>query len=175
MSRQPVLQLDPPVLPLLALLGLWACSSGSDAERAERGLELSPVQLNLEGKDRSQVGLGSYIVNAQAACNDCHTAPPYEPGGNPYQGQPERINAARFLGGAQVPGPGGVLVTAPNLTPDANGRPGGLTEDAFVELIRTGKENGDILQVMPWPVYGKMSDQELRAIYAYLTAIPRVQ
>jgi hypothetical protein len=28
------------------------------------------------------------------------------------------------------------------------------------------------LQVMPWPVYGKMSDRDLRAIYEYLRAIP---
>ena len=29
-----------------------------------------------------------------------------------------------------------------------------------------------ILQVMPWPVYGKMSDRELEAIYEFLRAIP---
>ena len=31
-----------------------------------------------------------------------------------------------------------------------------------------------LLQVMPWPVYGKMSDRELHAIYEFLRAIPCV-
>ena len=31
------------------------------------------------------------------------------------------------------------------------------------------------LQVMPWPVYGKMSDRELEAIYEFLRAIPMIQ
>jgi hypothetical protein len=29
-----------------------------------------------------------------------------------------------------------------------------------------------LLQVMPWPVYGQMSDREIAAIYEYLSAIP---
>ncbi len=32
--------------------------------RIQRGLEIAPVSLNLEGKNRALVGLGSYIVNA---------------------------------------------------------------------------------------------------------------
>jgi hypothetical protein len=28
------------------------------------------------------------------------------------------------------------------------------------------------LQVMPWPIYGKMSDHDLRAVYEYLKALP---
>ena len=31
-----------------------------------------------------------------------------------------------------------------------------------------------LLQVMPWPVYGKMSDRELEAIYEFLRAIPLI-
>ena len=56
------------------------------------GYEIAPVPLNLEGKNLEQrhlVGLGSFIVNAQADCNGCHTAggPPnfnYANNGNPY-------------------------------------------------------------------------------------------
>ena len=38
------------------------------------GFKIAPVPLNLEGKNRDLVGLGSFIVNAQADCNGCHTA-----------------------------------------------------------------------------------------------------
>ena len=56
------------------------------------GYAITPVTLNLEGKNREQlrlVGFGSFIVNAQADCNGCHTggAPPnfnYANNGNPY-------------------------------------------------------------------------------------------
>jgi hypothetical protein len=53
------------------------------------GYAIAPVALNLEGKNRDLVGLGSFIVNAQADCNGCHTAggPPnfnYANNGNPY-------------------------------------------------------------------------------------------
>ena len=45
--------------------------------RIARGFEIAPVPLNLNGLDRQLVGLGSYIVNGQGGCNDCHTNPPF--------------------------------------------------------------------------------------------------
>ena len=139
-------------------------------ERIRRGFEINPVQLNLRGKDPQLVGLGSYVVNT-GGCNDCHTNPPYLPGGDPFLGEKEMINAAAFLGGGTPFGPG--LMSA-NLTPDASGRPAGLTFAQFKRLLRTGidPEDGEILQVMPWPVFGKKTDLELRAVYEYLRAIP---
>jgi hypothetical protein len=32
--------------------------------------------------------------------------------------------------------------------------------------------DGDLLQIMPWPIYHNMTDRDLRAIYEYLSAIP---
>ena len=54
----------------------------------------------------------------------------------------------------------------PSLTPDASGRPAGLTFAEFKRLMRTGidPEDGHLLQVMPWPVFGKKTDRDLRAI-----------
>src|ERR1700724_2210723 len=49
--------------------------------RIERGFPMAPVPLNLEGKNRELVGLGSYLVNAVASCNDCHSAGPQTHGG----------------------------------------------------------------------------------------------
>jgi hypothetical protein len=139
-------------------------------ERIRRGFQINPVQLNLRGKDPQLVGLGSYIVNT-GGCNDCHTNPPYLPGGDPFKGEREAINAPAFLGGGTPFGPG--LVSA-NLTPDSSGRPAGLSWPQFKRLLRTGidPEDGELLQVMPWPVFGKKTDLELRAVYEYLRAIP---
>ena len=146
----------------------------AEAERIIRGYRINPVPLNLRGKDPQLVGLGSYIVNT-SGCNDCHTNPPYLEGGDPFLGQPEKINAAAFLGGGTPFGPPGGLVSA-NLTPDASGRPAGLTLDEFKRALKTGidPDDGHRLQVMPWPVFGKKTDHELRAIYEYLRAIPSI-
>ena len=163
------------VLALTAPLG--GCDNDDeDTEeqaRITKGLMLSPVPLNLEGKDRDLVGLGSYIVNAQAACNDCHTNPPFKPGGDPFKGEPEQVNAEHFLAGGTPFGP---TLVSPNITPDASGKPAGLDADEFLNLLRTGREeDGDLLQVMPWPIYKNMSDRELRAVYEYLRAIPHAE
>lgn len=163
-----------------AALLLWAAAFGSltlaqGNSDIRRGYELAPVPLNTSGLNPALVGLGSYIVNAQGGCNDCHTAPPYAPGGDPFAGQVEIINAAGYLGGGQVFGP----FISRNLTPRANGRPAGLTLQQFLQVMRQGTDFKNrhplispLLQVMPWPVYGKMSDRELQAVYEFLRAIP---
>jgi hypothetical protein len=139
--------------------------------RFRQGLEIAPVPLDFAGRSRNLVGLGSYVVNALGGCNDCHTNPSYAEGGDPFLGQPEIINADRYLAGGRSFGPS---LVSPNITPDENGLPGGLTEEAFVEVMRTGRDSDDghILQVMPWPVYANMTDHDLRAVYAFLSSIP---
>ncbi len=147
-------------------------SMGTLDERIARGFAIAPVPLNLKGKNRAFVGLGSYIVNAQGGCNDCHTNPPYAPGGDPFLGQPRKVNAARYLAGGT---PFGHSLMSANITPDANGLPAGLTFPQFLHLMRTGDdpdEPGEKLQVMPWPVFGQMRWADLRAVYEYLRAIP---
>jgi hypothetical protein len=164
--------------PDLAALEAAGFSSG-DIRRIIRGFQIAPVRLNLRGKDLGRVGLGSYIVNAQGGCNDCHTNPPFAEGGDPFQGQPKRINAERYLAGGMAFGP----FISRNLTPDEQGRPAGLTFNEFRRVLRTGvdldhapphvpSEENDLLQVMPWPIYGEMLDEDMRSIYEFLRAIP---
>jgi hypothetical protein len=160
--------------------------SPTELDRIVRGFEIAPVPLNLRGKDIALVGLGSYNVNAMGGCNDCHTAPPYAAGGDPFLAEPKEVNAARYLAGGVPFGPPGDPDTpvSRNLTPRAStGLPAGLTWEEFRRTIRTGvdlkgrrpfvpSEAHDMLQVMPWPVYQDMTNRDLRAIYEYLRAIP---
>ena len=140
----------------------------------KRGYAISPpgVVLNLAGKDRQLVGLGSYVVNT-SACVDCHSHPTYSPGGDPFLGEPERLNAEEYLSGGRQFGP---EITSANITPDSAGRPAGLTRREFIQMMRTGHNPkdppGSIVQVMPWPVFGKKTELELTAVYEYLRAIP---
>jgi len=165
------------VAATLSALTVFSMSAiGQGDSQVRRGYEVAPVPLKLSGLNPALVGLGSYIVNAQGGCNDCHTIPSYVEGGDPFRGQPELVNQAGYLAGGAQFGP----FISRNLTPRAsNGRPAGLTLEQFVQAMRYGTDfkNGHpqispLLQVMPWPVYGKMSDRELQAIYEYLRAIP---
>jgi hypothetical protein len=146
-----------------------------EGARVAQGYRIAPVPLNLTGLDRRAVGLGSYIVNAQGGCNDCHTNPSYAPGGDPFQGQPKRVNRAGYLAGGNQFGPS---LVSPNLTPDENRRPGGMTLAQFLAAIRQGHDPDDpgrLLQVMPWPVYQDMTTFDLWTIYQYLRAIPSIR
>jgi hypothetical protein len=151
----------------------------SSESQIQRGFEIAPVPLNLRGKNRALVGLGSYIVNT-GGCNDCHTNPSYAPGGDPFLGEPEQINVDCYLSGGTDFGP----FRSRNLTPDEDGLPAGLTLEEFIHVLRTGEDttspfnppfDGGLLQVMPWPVFGKKTDRDLKAVYEYLRAIPSKQ
>jgi hypothetical protein len=108
-----------------------ADDSESNDARVRRGFEAAPVPLNVQGKDLALVGLGSYLVNVVASCNDCHSAgsaTQYAPAGNPFFGQPKVVNQATYLGGGNDFGalvPGGPHIVSRNLTPDKTGRPEG--------------------------------------------------
>jgi hypothetical protein len=78
-----------------------------------------------------------------------------------------------------------------NLTPDPNGLPEGLTEKEFVTALRTGEDihcekspsdpicalgpDTPTLQVMPWPAYHGLRATDLKAVYAYLSALPAAE
>jgi hypothetical protein len=189
--------------------------SNQDTEQSliQRGFEIAPVPLNLAGKDRNLVGLGSFLVNAVADCNGCHTSgqPPnfnYAAGFNPYFGQPKKVDPKTYLGGGQDFGPAGTGpgyagpdIISRNLTPDKTGKPeGGRSLSEFMAILKTGKDfdhlhptctavtpvpsppncipapvDGELLQVMPWPVFQNMTDHQIEAIYEYLSAIPCIE
>ena len=168
--------------------------------RTQLGFLIAPVPLKLTGKNRALVGLGSYLVNAVAGCNGCHSAGPatqYIRGGNPYFGQAATTNAATYLGGGRDFGPlvpNSPHIISRNLTPDKTGRAeGGHTFEEFVQIMQTGIDmdhvhppcsasvttnclprpfDGNLLQIMPWPDFQSMSEHDLRALYEYLSAIP---
>ncbi len=127
-----------------------ADSNDSEESKIQTGFAIAPVPLNLQGKNRALVGLGSYIVNAQGDCNGCHSQGPQSEflfGGIPYFGQhPTKVNPAVYLGGGNDFGtldPGGLSahIITRNLTPDKTGRPeGGNTFDEFVQIIRHGTD-----------------------------------
>lgn len=76
--------------------------------------------------------------------------------------------------GGKIPG------SPPDWKPAANITPSGIghyTEADFIRTLREGKrpDGSSIDPQMPWKIYGKMNDVELRALYAYLQTLePRM-
>jgi hypothetical protein len=121
-----------------------------DAAKSLKGFQIAPVPLNMQGRDPYLVGYGSYLVNAVADCNGCHSAGPateFATGGNPYLGQKTIVNSATYLGGGRdfgaFPSATGNFphIISRNLTPDASGLPeGGNTFDEFLKIMRNGTD-----------------------------------
>jgi hypothetical protein len=151
--------------------------------------EDAPV-VSVSASESVKVARGSYLVKIMG-CNDCHTPwrmGPQGPEPDPdrfLSGHPEQMGPLPAAG-AQGPwlwagaptntafsGPWGVSYTA-NLTPDQNTGLGIWTEEMFVSAIRTGRHMGasrPINPPMPWPAYRNATDDDLKAVYAYLRTI----
>jgi hypothetical protein len=134
---------------------------------------------------------GQYLVSIMS-CNDCHT--PFKMGAKGPEPDMTRMLSG-FPETSKLPpppapagpwiwsgtgdntafaGPWGITYAA-NLTPDKNTGLGIWTEDMFVKALKTGKHMGtsrEIQPPMPWPWIGKATDDDLKAIYAYLRSIP---
>jgi hypothetical protein len=167
-----------------AILFLSQCTK-SPAPTGETPYETKPTY----GGYDSQVKWGEHLVLI-CGCNDCHTPKKMGPmgpeldtslllSGHPAGLPPADIDrklleskgiAATNFMTAWI-GPWGISYTA-NLTSDETGI-GTWQESNFITAIREGKFKGistsrPLLPPMPWQQYRNMTDDELKAIFAYL-------
>ncbi len=163
------------------------CSTKAEAEKLQ-------AMAAVTGGRAAQVERGRYLVTV-GGCNDCHTPWKLGPDGPApdetrlLSGHPQDLVIAQPVSAAEPwgmtaaatntawSGAWGVSFTA-NLTPDENTGIGTWTEDIFIKTLRTGRHWGQsrpILPPMPWFNYGKMKQEDLAAIFAYLQSIPPVQ
>ncbi|HLX37504.1 MAG TPA: hypothetical protein VKR29_06860 [Candidatus Binataceae bacterium] len=175
-------------------------SDNISASQVTEGFRISPIpeaSLTFKRGQRGLVGLGSYIVNGQADCSGCHSYPQFLAAapGSPFTGPSQstttvlsaNYNTTHYLAGGQCFGP----FMARNITPTSGTNlPDGLSETNFITMMRTGEDiecesnmSDPIcaiepgaphapLQVMPWPAFHNMTDRDLKAVYAYLSALP---
>jgi mono/diheme cytochrome c family protein len=99
------------------------------------------------------VEYGEYLT-ALGDCSSCH--------------------GADYAGGA-FPDPA-ITLPVPNITPAGN--IGVWTEQEFIAAMRTGvtpEGKSLVPTLMPFGAIGKMSDEELKAVYLFLTSLPAVE
>lgn len=128
-----------------------------------------PVESVAEPDMADPVARGRYLTTV-GACLFCHT--PVTPEMMPVPGMD-------FAGGQGFPFVEGYRVLSANITPHDTGI-GGLAEDNFVDLFRAYVEVEEVAMEapfgvntpMPWYWYAGMTDEDLRAIYAFLRTVP---
>jgi mono/diheme cytochrome c family protein len=120
-----------------------------------------PVTETVQADLSTLVSRGEYLVNL-SVCSECHT--PRKRG---------RPDATMKFAGGQSFDPSGKIVS-PNITPDATGI-ANYTEELFVKVMRTGYiGKRQLSTVMPWQFYSGQTDEDLKAMYAYLKTVPPV-
>jgi mono/diheme cytochrome c family protein len=124
-----------------------------------------PLTSAVSAPDSSnQVARGQYLVT-MGNCVTCHT--PMTPQGAPMM-------KMAFAGGFHLKGPWGEVVGA-NITPDASGI-SYYDEALFIRTLRTGHVGARKLNyVMPTGYFKNMSDDDLKAIFAFLRTVRPVQ
>ncbi len=124
-----------------------------------------PITAPVAGPDMSNpVERGKYLVTL-GNCMSCHT---------PMNKQGQPLMQLAFAGGLRFKGPWGE-VTSANITPDASGI-SYYDEALFVKTLRTGQVGARKLNsVMPWGYFRNMTDEDLKAIFAYLRTLTPVQ
>ncbi|MEI6948792.1 c-type cytochrome [Paraflavisolibacter sp. H34] len=180
------------VAVLAAVVGtLSFCTSGHSDKPAPGGGGGGPVT------EVDPVQRGGYIV-ATSGCHDCHSPKVMTPKG-PVP-DTSRLLSGHPAGSTLPPmdpkatRPGNWVLMAPditafvgpwggsfaaNLTSDSATGIGAWTLENFVNAMKTGKHMGhpggrDILPPMPWPQLARMTDEDLRAVFAYLKSLPPV-
>jgi mono/diheme cytochrome c family protein len=106
----------------------------------------------------SSAAYGKYLANNVANCNGCHTVRDLS---GTFSGEP-------FAGGNEIDG----FIT-PNITPDSSSRIFGWSQKNFIDRFRIGKVIPK--SPMPWQSFGRMTDEELKAIYSYLKTVKPVK
>lgn len=170
---------------------VFVCSCNSNKEKKNSESMQDSVALD----SVELINRGEYLVNL-GGCNHCHSpkimtdkGPMVDPdrmlSGHPandslptYDAETAKSFVLFTMDLTSSTGPWGTSFSA-NLTPDVTGI-GTWTEEQFFTALRKGKFKGlegsrPILPPMPWEDIGKLSDQDLKAIFAYLKSIKPVE
>ena len=117
-----------------------------------------------------KVAFGNYVANSVAQCFECHSADfktndSYTP-----------ENSIGFYGGGNpLKDLDGKIIPSPNITMDKNTGIGNWTEDEFVNAVKYGKRPDGSLLMFPMEKYTLLTDDEVKAIYAYLKTVPVIK
>lgn len=121
-------------------------------------------------KAAEPVARGRYLVEAVLGCGACHTARDYSRYGGPAKA--EALAGDCFGEGHGMPG----RVCAPNITSDPEHGIGRWTDEELLRALREGRgrDGRTLFPMMPYSEWRTLSDEDARAVVAYLRQVPPV-
>ncbi len=117
--------------------------------------------------DEALLERGKYLVTGIAACGNCHSS--RTPEG-------ELVASMELAGNFVIEEPG-FRAYAPNITPDTRTGIGSWTDVEIIRAVREGvRRDGQVMgPPMAFPFYRDISDNDMRAIVAYLRSVPAIE
>ncbi|MES1245511.1 MAG: cytochrome C [Acidobacteriota bacterium] len=118
----------------------------------------------------ARVQRGEYLAKHVAACFACHAKPDWTRYAGPPQGPPGA--GGDCLQGKGIPG----AICSANITPDKETGLGDWTDGEILRAMREGvdRDGKALFPLMPYEEYSRMSDEDAKAIVAYLRSMPAV-
>lgn len=167
------------LLLFASALFIISCNNQKDTKPVPSGGTISQDSL---------VKRGEYLVTIMG-CDDCHSPKKFGPQGpepdmdRRFSGHPANMPIGNYKASdlkewllfnhslTAFVGPWGVSYAA-NISSDNSGI-GTWSEQQFLKALREGKLKGmdntrPLLPPMPWPSFGKASDEDLKAIFSFL-------
>lgn len=132
--------------------------------KAEGPTQEPPKTIKID----SSIAYGKYLAHSVANCNGCHTERDLKSGdfiGEPFGGgtyfEPTELSQFKSF-------------ISPNISFDETGILSKWTESDFIARFRAGRIPNQVGSPMPWGVFKRMNDLELKAIYRYLKSVKKV-
>ncbi|WP_406682979.1 c-type cytochrome [Seonamhaeicola sp. MEBiC1930] len=178
------------IFALVLSVILISCNSKKEEETSNSG-----VYEPIKEEPINPIVRGQYLVDTNG-CHDCHTPKKFTEKGiaenhelslsghpadeklPPFDPETAKAYVLFSMGLTSTTGPWGTSFAA-NLTPDATGI-GSWTEEQFINCIRKGLYKGlegsrPLLPPMPWKHYANFTDDDLKAIFAYLKSLKPIK
>lgn len=193
--RKPVIThvLTTCIAAFFAIMLVFSCNDSTDSTEDDKKEGDQPKEMS----ESDKIKRGDYIMTI-AGCHDCHSPKKFGPhgftldstkllSGHPANSPYPPLDKKALQPGNWVliypditafVGPWGMSFAA-NLTPDTATGIGNWTEATFMKALRTGKHMGldegrPIMPPMPWEMVARMTDEDLKSVFAFLRSIPAV-
>jgi mono/diheme cytochrome c family protein len=140
--------------------------------------EMPPSKLSVTGRIVMNITKEITFLPAELIPHEAPQPVAPEPGITPEYGEYLSLSCkvchGLTLSGGEIPGFPPEWPPAPNLTSGKGSRLPTWGEAGFIEIIKTGQKHGRTINpdYMPWESYRHMTEDELRAVYAYLQSLP---
>lgn len=126
-------------------------------------------QLKVEATPE-RIARGKYLATAVTVCMDCHSTRDWSKFSGPIVQGTEGKGGERFDHSVGFPG----IYYSKNITPAGISR---YTDGELYRVITSGvdKEGKAMFPVMPYPYYGRMDDEDIYSIIAYMRTLPAIE